>query len=137
MKVYVASKFERKPEVRDLMHAIRRVGHTVVGDWTTHTVEGEPPENMLAMLRAFAKEDRDAVEACDVFALIHDDNCRGGFVELGIALDYRRWPKEPREVCVIGGKGKAPVLGPIFYALPEVRHFDTAGDFINWLGRQP
>lgn len=133
MKVYVASKFERKEEVRQLQHAIRLADHTVVGDWTPHTVEGEVGKDREVMLRAFAIEDRDAVMNANVLVLIHDDNCRGGFVELGIALAL---VDDDQYVCVIGGRGKAPDKGPIFYALPEVRHFDTAQDFITWLRRQ-
>lgn len=128
MKVYVASKFERKAQVREAIRQLRLAGHTVVGDWTQHTVEGEGKEAAWAMLVAFAKEDRDAVLAADALLLIHDDNCRGGFVELGLAIAARLLPWSSRveqRILVVGAGDAAPTLGPIFYFLPEVEHYAT------------
>jgi hypothetical protein len=129
---YVASKFERKPQVKLLIHELRIRGETVLGDWTEHTVEGLYGIERTNALRAFALEDQRAVEHADNLVLIHDDHCRGGFTELGIALGKRNndFFGRPRRVVVIGGRDRAPENGPIFYYLPEVEHFATVTEFL-------
>lgn len=130
MKFYVAAKYERRLEARDLMRRLRLLGHTVVGDWTYHSVEGLEPDEAQRMLVAFAKEDRAAVEDCEAFAVLHEDNPRSGahLVELGMALGYGS-----AEAHVIGGEGKAPDRGAIFYLLPDVRHHRDAEEFLTWV----
>lgn len=128
MRFYVASKFERKADVQRTIDALRRLGHTIIGDWTTHDAEREVGAARERMLTAFAKEDRYAVEHCDVFLLLHDERCRGGFTELGIALANRR------RIIVIGGASSFPEKGPIFYADPAVEHYDNTAMFLASIG---
>lgn len=134
---YVASKFENKGVVRALMEELRKRGETIRGDWTSHSVEGLQGVERTNALRAFAIEDRRAVEESDNLVLIHHDNCRGGFTELGIAIGNHAWFAERgRRVVVIGGYDRAPDLGPIFYLLPDVEHFETVEEFLHDLDKR-
>lgn len=137
MRFYVASKFERKEEVKAIMRSLRLAGHTIVGDWTSHSTDGEDPGDVVALLRAFAREDRDSVVAADAVVLLHDERCKGGFTELGVALGAREriGILDRPHVYVVGGAGAAPYKGPIFYALPEVLHFDAVGDLLDYLDK--
>ncbi len=133
MKVYVASKFERVPQVREIHKRLQADGHVIVADWTGHTAKGKSGEDLVAYLRECAEADEAGVREADAIVLLHDDNCRGGFTELGMALGRGK-------LCVvIGGRPAAPMRGPIFYMLGKVQHFDTveaAARFLKWAGER-
>lgn len=136
LSFYVASKFERKTQVKALMEELRARSHTILGDWTGHTVEGiADPKRRANMLTAFAVEDLRAVLRCEVFVLLHDDHCRGGFSELGIALAAGCGGFVPKRIFVIGGETRSPENGPIFYHCPQVEHFGSVGEFLNYIDR--
>lgn len=127
MKIYVASKFERVPQVREIQARLRAAGHEIVADWTSHSAAGLKGDQLTRKLRQCAEEDEAGVAAADAIVLLHDDNCRGGFVELGMALGRGKL------VAVLGGRTAVPNRGPIFYALANVNHFDTIEAVIDWL----
>lgn len=127
MKIYVASKFERVPQVREIQKRLMAEGHEIVADWTNHSAAGLKGDQLTRYLRRCAEEDFAGVAAADAVVLLHDDNCRGGFVELGLALG------QGKLVAVLGGRTAAPIRGPIFYALPSANHFDTIDAIVDWL----
>jgi hypothetical protein len=127
MKVYVASKFERVPQVREIQKRLQTDGHVIVADWTGHTAKGKTGEDLVTYFRECAEADEAGVREADAVVLLHDDNCRGGFTELGIALGAGK-------LCVVvGGRPAAPTKGPIFYFHRRVQHFDTAEAAARWL----
>lgn len=127
MKIYVASKFERVPQVRDIQKRLRADGHEIVADWTGHSAAGLKGEELLKYLRMCAEDDAAGVIAADAVVLLHDPNCRGGFWEAGLAQGAGKI------VAVIGGRPAAPIHGPIFYFHRNVHHFDTAEALAVWL----
>ncbi len=139
MKVYVASKFERVPQVREIQERLKRDGHVIVADWTSHSAAGKRGEDLVRYLQSCAENDAQGVADADAIVLLHDDNCRGGFTELGIAIGYNmalaRAGVASKIVAVIGGRVRAPDHGPIFYFQQYVRHFDTAeaaAEYLKW-----
>jgi nucleoside 2-deoxyribosyltransferase len=78
MKIYVASKFEEYPRVREIMAALIEAGHTITYDWTNcdqFTVEQ-------------AAKDMDGVLSADALVFIAEENLpyKGAYVEFGIAV---------------------------------------------------
>lgn len=127
MRIYVASKFSRLKDVQLVQKVLQEHGHTIVGDWTKHTLANTGGKAFLEGCRAFAEADREGVRQADALVMLHDAASRGGFVELGMAL---AWGKL---VVVLGGRTQYPHRAPIFYALPEVVHFETAEEAADWL----
>lgn len=127
MRVYVAGKFERVAEVREIQERLRADGHEIVADWTGHSAAGLSGVALEDYLRDCAESDAAGVKVADALVLLHDDNCRGGFTEFGIALGAGKL------VAVIGGRTAAPTRGPIFYFSRDVHHFGTAEEVAAWL----
>lgn len=86
MKIYVASKFERKDEVREVQAFLRDNGHEISSDWTQHDYSDVPKEEQPAFLRKCAMEDLFGVIEADMLILMPDKTAGAHFTELGIAL---------------------------------------------------
>lgn len=86
MNVYVASKFQRKEDVRALQKALVENGHAISADWTTHEYADVPKEELPAFLRKCAMEDLWGVLDADMLVLLPDETAGAHFTELGIAL---------------------------------------------------
>lgn len=80
MIVYVASKFENKDEVRSAMARLRREGHQIAYDWTTHPGTSDP-----AILIDEARNDFRAVLAADAVVLLFRPGMQGAWFEAGAA----------------------------------------------------
>ncbi len=129
MKIYVASKFEKRDLVATVMADLRRDGHEVVADWTRHSVAGMKNARLADQLREYAEQDLAGVDAADCLVFVHDPDSRGGFTEFGAALGSGKL------VCVLWGRPGAPVSAPIFYFHPRVHHFDGVDElrkFLDW-----
>jgi hypothetical protein len=117
MKIYVAGRWTRKPEVRAAQAALRAQGRFITHDWTE--AEDPAPEWTEAQTRGYladqARADIEGVMDADTVVLLHDDTGRGLFVELGAALAY-----EPKRVIVVGADLHDGAC--VFYFLPEVEH---------------
>ena len=66
MKFYVASSYELKPETKLAHELIKKAGHSIAGDWTTHLEIAHAP-NAEQLSIDYALED---VTAVKVLALI-------------------------------------------------------------------
>lgn len=128
MRVYVGAKFENKEEVRRTHKLLREAGMEVSYDWTPHSAEGYVNTALVDKMRKEAEEDFDGVYHADAMIFLHNPNCQGGFIELGIALGAGKL------VCVVGGRPTQRQF-PIFYFHPCVQMFDTveaAIAFLKW-----
>ena len=78
MKVYVASKFENRTRVQEVMAQLVTAGHEITYDWTRNS--------QVSSIQAEA--DLDGVLDADALVLIVEDDLpyRGALVEFGIAL---------------------------------------------------
>ena len=83
MKIYVASKFENKDRVREVMNQLRMAGHEITHDWTR-----EKPHPTPAQRTQYAEDDRQAVLRADAYVGIFEKDLKysGALVELGIAV---------------------------------------------------
>lgn len=129
MRVYVASKFCRLLDVRRIVEKLRGAGLEVHADWTTHSAAGDSGLRLHRKLTAYANHDYLGVHDCDTLLMLHDPDSRGGFAELGMALAWHKL------VLVVGGRLSYPDRGPIFYAMPEVHHFEDEDSAVAWLRR--
>jgi hypothetical protein len=110
MKVYVASKFENKERVREIMYLLQQVGHTITYDWTRCEVNNR--EQAILDLRGVAD--------CDVFVGIFEEDVtyKGALVELGAALSVGK------PVYILGD---APTIRTcIFFKHPHIRRGEGA-----------
>ncbi len=105
MKIYVASKFENKYEVKELIKELEALGHTITKDWTLST-ESSPQE---------AVEDYNGVINCDIYIGLFEDNLRyqGALVEFGIALANNK------PIFILGDQ----LDGMIFMKMPGITKF--------------
>lgn len=126
MRVYVGAKFENKDAVREVHRALRDAGHEVSYDWTPHSAQGFVNTALVDKMRHEAEEDFDGVRNADAIIFLHDSNCQGGFIEVGIALGSGKL------VCVVGGRPDGQRF-PLFYFHPCVQMFDTVEAAINFL----
>ncbi len=125
MRIYVAGRFEEKASVKVIQNMLREAGHTITFDWTNEDSSGKSGKARIDYLKLQALSDELGVQACDVFVLLHDDNCRGGFIELGMALAYEKI------VIVICGRNRPHPV--IFYHDPSIHHFDTIESAVCWI----
>lgn len=93
MRVYVASKFENRLEVRRAQKMLRDQGIEITFDWTwaPEMLEGIDPKSKVyeTMQGEMARLDQYGVESADAMLLIGHPGMRGAFVEFGIALARR------------------------------------------------
>lgn len=86
MKIYIAARFERKQEVRDLCRLLTEKGHEITADWTLHKPI-KPYEKNQELAQQYSIEDINGVKDSDIFILLSDEGGSiGMYVELGIAI---------------------------------------------------
>lgn len=100
MKIYLAAKFDKKQEVRDLYERFKKMGHEITTDWTLHK-SIRPYESNPETSRDYSIEDIDAARNCDVFILMTDEAGTGMYVELGAAISSNLEHGKPK-IYVIG-----------------------------------
>lgn len=130
MKIYLAARFSKRHEVHALGKRLQAMGHTITSRWSLPDSDHVTPVGMSeqaadAERQRFAVEDVDDVLAADCCISLMEEprnNSRGGrHVEFGIALarGHRMMIIGPRET--------------VFHHLPDVEHFDTADELINFM----
>lgn len=87
---YVASKFENVGPVREAHALLRAAGWEVSYDWTQATdvdLKRFSPAELETFLEQQAQADYVGVTEADAFLILGYPGMRGGFVELGLALN--------------------------------------------------
>jgi hypothetical protein len=113
MKIYIAARFEKREEIRELHRMLEARGHEISGDWTTHRPI-KPYEAHPELAEQYAVEDIDGVKKSDVFILLTDEAGTGMYVELGAALFSNSKTGKPK-IYVVGGS-----LTSVFHFHPAV-----------------
>ena len=85
MKIYVATRFGRKDEVKKIYKKLIDNGHEISADWTVHQ-NMRPYENNERISEEYAIKDIEGVKNCEAFILLSDEGGQGMFVELGTAI---------------------------------------------------
>jgi nucleoside 2-deoxyribosyltransferase len=127
MKIYLASRYSRFPEMQGYRAELESLGHTVTSRWIDgHQLDDSHLSPELEKIR-FAQEDRaDLIDADCVISFTEEprtlSTSRGGrHVEFGmaIALDKR--------VIVVGHREN------VFHSLPGVEFFESWKDALRHL----
>lgn len=106
MKVYLAAKFERKTEMREVRDFLVNDGHKVVSRWIDVEHEEDASHTVTDELRvSYAQMDVDDVLHSEVLVMFshprsETHNGGGRHVEFGIAL------QSGRKIIVVGPKGE-------------------------------
>lgn len=124
MKFYIASRFSRIPDVRNIIKILEEKGHEVSFDWTQHK-RLIPYKDNLDLAKEYAIDDAKGVLNCDIFILLTDEAGTGMYVEFGIALG----------LAIKIGKPKIFVVGTYdncsFYYHPSVCWKNTIEDVLE------
>ena len=124
MRIYLASRYDRRFEMLGVMSVLLRAGHAVTSRWIEGRGEGpemEAAEDMEDVLRAnclvsFTEEPAASVAWA----------ARGGrHVEFGLAL------AAGKRLCVVGPREN------IFHHLPRVEVFGSLAELLDVLARPP
>jgi hypothetical protein len=130
MRVYVASKFENKEEVRRVMEMLKDKGHRISYDWTDEDGAGKTGNDLAIYLRRCALEDRHGVLNAEALLLINYPNGCGMFSELGMALALN-WITPNAVRILVVDRDRGP--DNIFFYLKEVEHYATVEDAVRSL----
>ena len=118
MKIYVATNFSRRDEVKKIHDELRNLGYEISADWTTH-IPIKPikifDKKITDLAKDYAVKDMKGVEDCDVFILITAKTGSGMYVELGAALLSNMMTGKPK-IFVVGEH----LEDNIFYFHPSV-----------------
>ena len=124
MKIYIASRYDRRFEMLGVTGVLMRAGHVVTSRWIEG--RGDGPE-------VAAAEDLEDVLRADCLVSFTEEpavgvawSARGGrHVEFGLAL------AAGKRLCVVGPREN------IFHFLPRVEVFRSTDDLISALARTP
>lgn len=118
MKIYLAARYSRFPEMQRHRAQLEARGHTVTSRWINGDHEG-PPEIAQAERTRYAEEDFADLIAAEVVISFTEkpretSTSRGGrHVEFGIALATGKQ-------CIVVGHREN-----VFHCLPEVEFYET------------
>ncbi len=87
MKFYIASRFTRKKEVREIIEKLKKLGHIITRNWTIHE-ETYPFHEHAKLSKKYSEEDIDGIRECEIFIALHDDTAgsTGMHTEIGAAI---------------------------------------------------
>jgi hypothetical protein len=133
MKVYLAARYSRHPEMQHVAQALIAQGYEVTSRWIWGEHQSLDEHLLHPEVRSdsqrFAQEDIADLHAAECFIGFSEAlrlPSRGGrHVELGMALALGK------RVCVVGG------LEHVFHALPHVEHYATLEALLQALGTAP
>ncbi len=130
MKIYIAARFGKKQEVRNLYELLKERGHEITLDWTTHEFI-KPFEDNQEIAEKYSVEDIEGVRNSDVFILLTDEAGTGMYVELGAAIFSN----------IEFGKPKIYVIGEytsrsMFYFHPSVNRRKSIEEVLEEIERE-
>jgi len=124
MRIYVASKFENKEEVRHAYKLFREAKHQITFDWTQEDASSKLGQERISYLKECADRDFCGVVSADCFVLIAHPGMKGAYVELGIAL------KTLIQICIVGDR---EIVDNIFFHMPNIRFYATIEQCVSAL----
>ncbi len=89
-KYYVATKIANRDQGIFVAYKLLRMGYDVTSRWLECEEQERPPERVGSAWNEFckkwAKYDMDDVLAADAIVILIQENCKGTWVEMGLAL---------------------------------------------------
>ncbi|MBS3054245.1 MAG: hypothetical protein J4431_01785 [Candidatus Aenigmarchaeota archaeon] len=125
MKFYIASRFGKAAEVKEMTKKLEEMGHSVTTDWTQHGAI-KPYSQNASKAMLYSIEDVQGVLNSDVFILITDEGGKGMYVELGVAIASFIEKKTPR-IYIVGAHNE----NTIFFFHPSVSRKDSIQDVLD------
>jgi hypothetical protein len=125
MKIYVASKFEKKDMVIDIYKQLTALGYTIAYDWTTHKPIKPYIENQ-ELARQYSDNELKGISECDIFLMVTDENAHTMLMELGAALVKNFKTGKPLVYAI----GKWNDTSPWFFN-KRVKRFETIKEAIE------
>ncbi len=89
MKFYIAGKFEEVDIIHALFTRVRKAGHEIAYDWTTH-VKAKPYIEHVPLIRGYAENELTAILASDVFIYLTHERGTTLHMEFGAALTKKK-----------------------------------------------
>lgn len=131
MKIYLASRYSRRDQMRELAAELTRMGHEITSRWLETEWVNRPGDGAAAppeYREKYAAIDMEDVRAADCvvnFTEAPGDGSRGGrHVELGLAV---AWGKR---IIVVGHREN------LFHHLPVVEFFNSQWDVLRALNAE-
>lgn len=130
MKIYLAARYSRHPEMRERRDELAALGHSVTSRWVNGSHDSDEASDVGTKIR-FAQEDfDDCLEADWVISFTEPprvmNSSRGGrHVEHGLAL-----ASDTQRIIVIGHREN------IFHWLPQVEFYDTWDECLRVLSSE-
>jgi hypothetical protein len=115
MRIYIASSFLNKENVRIARDLCVSAGHTITFDWTSEDAGERTGLELANYLSNAALKDYNGARTADVLIVLHDDRGRGMATEFGIALGLGI------PVFIVGAYDPTGHMRNIFYHL-HVNH---------------
>lgn len=114
---YIASSFDNKERVAEVVHALKNMGHTISHDWSQFE------HAYLQHAAKHAQLDMEGVLKCENFVGLFDVPLAplNTYVELGIALALQK------HIYIIGNFDTKC----IFTRLPRLHRLDTVEEFLD------
>lgn len=100
MKIYIATRFQKKKIVRKWLRRFKELGYEPVADWTNHK-SIKPYKENFELSEQYSIEAIRGVKDSDVFILISDEAGTGMYIELGRAISSYLERGKPK-IYVVG-----------------------------------
>ncbi len=134
MKVFLSTELDDKAAHATAKEGLLQGGHTLSHDWSV--TEILPPDfaNNAEKAKAIALINIEGVLTCDAFMILTSNEVAGHgmYAELGAAL-VRAEAGQLDHVLVIGERRHETV----FYYHPQVRHFNTIAQGLEYINACP
>lgn len=130
MKIYVASSFHNKDEVRAAQMMLRDHGHEISHDWTPDVAPGERGSDQWnRYLWNSGRKDYDGIMSADAMVILNDIRGRDMLTEYGMAMG-RGIP-----VFFLRATAFLSTFVSVFLYCPNVVICDTMADVLHGIGR--
>lgn len=115
MKIYVAAKFARREEVKNLYWELREAGHTITEPWADRLDNLADDELTPQEAQKFAMLDIIGAIDSDLLIAFVERECCGALIEIGAKIAEKRIVNSDDDVWIID-----PYRYSIFWDIPGV-----------------
>lgn len=130
LKVYIASNFESRENVREIYKRLISIGCQIAYDWTTH-IPITPFDQYTVHANKYSDEELEAIRQTDIFIYISNEKGMTSNMEFGAALLLAMITGKP-EIYVVGN---VAARSPWFFNRRVIRK-NTIDEVIDELGRK-
>lgn len=107
MKFYVAGKFEKKELILEIYRKLKKLGHEVSYDWTTHK-KIKPYDKNKKLASTYSENELKGISNSEVFVYLTDEKGTTLPMEFGAALMSNKLSKKPLVYAIGEFNNKSP-----------------------------